>query len=83
MILFCTAPDKIGLQSVYMGGNERRESEIEWYDCKSAVKDLAVDKAAVPVAFYGVDGVKHSEMQSGINIVRMSDGSVRKRSVRK
>ena len=83
MILFCTAPDKIGLQSVYMGGNERRESEIEWYDCMSAVKDLAVDKAAVPVAFYGVDGVKHSEMQSGINIVRMSDGSVRKMIVRK
>ena len=49
----------------------------------SAVKDLAVDKAAVPVAFYGVDGVKHSEMQSGINIVRMSDGSVRKMIVRK
>ena len=31
-----------------------------------------------PIAFYTLDGRSHTQMQRGLNIVRMQDGSVRK-----
>lgn len=38
----------------------------------------AIENLAKPEAYYSVDGKRLSEMSKGINIVRMSDGTVRK-----
>ncbi len=43
----------------------------------TAVSDLSSTAATVE-AIYDLRGVRHSEMQQGINIVRMSDGTARK-----
>lgn len=46
---------------------------------KSAgVNDVITDATAVPVEYYDLRGIRYSEPRSGLNIVRMSDGSVRK-----
>lgn len=76
VLLYCAAPDAVGLQSVYYGGGERNVSEIAW-NYSSGVKD-AVATEATPAAFYGIDGTRHNSLQKGINIVKMSDGSVKK-----
>lgn len=81
--MFSQAPDAIGVQSIYTGGGERHESEIGWYSPSGIINKAEIGSQAVPVAVYGVDGVKRSSEVSGINIVRMSDGSVRKVIVRK
>ena len=46
----------------------------------SAIKDINAGTAAdaVPAAYYNLQGQRVSEMTKGVNIVRMSDGSVRK-----
>ncbi len=44
----------------------------------SGVEDVTVDDNAVEVERYNVNGVKLSAPQVGVNIVKMSDGSVKK-----
>ena len=44
----------------------------------SGVEDVTVDDNAVEVARYNVNGVKLSAPQKGINIIKMSDGAVKK-----
>lgn len=77
--LYQTGFDDYGVQSVYYGAGERRESEIGWYNNGAGVGNISTDSGdAVAVAFYGIDGRKLTTPQKGINIVEMSDGSVRK-----
>lgn len=42
------------------------------------IESSVVDKQAVPVEYYSVDGQRVSESHKGFTIVRMSDGSARK-----
>lgn len=72
--------DDYGVQSVYYGGDERRESEIGWYYNFSTGVESVSDSsaAATAVSFFSIDGRKLDSPQKGINIVIMSDGSVRK-----
>lgn len=79
---FEAAPDAIGVQSIYMGAGVRTASPIFWYDT-SAVKGIEADSNAVPVAVYSLDGIRRQATEKGLNIVRMSDGSVKKVIVRK
>lgn len=76
VIIFTAMPDNFGVQSVYYGGGERHVSEIGWYNT-SGVKSVG-DKAATAEAYYGIDGMRHASAVRGLNIVKMSDGSVRK-----
>ena len=52
------------------------------YEIGAGVDDVAVDEA-VEVARYTIDGKPLSEPAEGVNIVKYSDGSVRKVMVRK
>lgn len=79
---FEAAPDAIGIQSIYKGAGVRTASPISWYDT-SAVKGIEADSNAVPVAVYSLDGIRRQATEQGLNIVRMSDGSVKKVIVRK
>ena len=38
----------------------------------------AIATEAVPASYYSIDGKRLGEMSKGINIVKMSDGTVRK-----
>lgn len=44
----------------------------------SSVKNIETEGEAVPVGYYSIDGKRMSKMSDGLNIIRMSDGSVRK-----
>ncbi len=46
-------------------------------DYNAAVDGIAKDETA-PKAYYTVDGRRHDAQQRGLNIIRMSDGTVRK-----
>ena len=74
-----TAADAYGVQSVYYGGGERKESNIAWYEVidDSGVKNVSAGNCKVS-AIYGIDGTRRAATVNGINIIRMSDGSVRK-----
>ncbi len=43
-----------------------------------SVEDVTVSSDATVTAIYGVDGAERSSLQSGLNIVRYSDGTARK-----
>lgn len=70
------APDNIGVQAVYYGGNERHVSEISWFSTTGVDSNFA--PAATIEAIYGIDGVARTSIEKGLNIVKMTDGSVRK-----
>ncbi len=78
---YAQSPDAIGVKSIYTGGGERRESPISWYDV-AGVKAPSLSGAATVSEIYGADGIRRSAPVRGLNIVRMSDGSVRKMVVR-
>ena len=44
----------------------------------TSVNAIATDATATPVAIYSVSGAKVDALQKGINIIKMSDGSVKK-----
>jgi hypothetical protein len=44
----------------------------------TAIETVAGNHAARPEAIYAIDGKRIARMQHGLNIVRMSDGTVRK-----
>lgn len=82
MVYFYTqSPDAIGVKSIYTGGGERRESPISWYDV-AGVKAPSISGAPAVTEVYGPDGIRRSAPVRGLNIVKMSDGSVRKVVVR-
>ena len=72
------------MKSIYKGGGETHESPIFWYDINgtTGVRDIITDGQAKVSAIYGVDGTLRSGKTRGLNIVKMSDGSVRKVVVR-
>ena len=84
VFFYSTPADAYGVKSIYKGGNEVRESPIVWYDVKGAtgVKDTLTNSSATVAEIYSIDGVRRSSMARGLNIVKMSDGSVRKMIVR-
>lgn len=81
---YTTLADAYGVKSIYKGGGETHESPIFWYDINgtTGVKDIITDGQAKVSAIYGVDGTLRSGKTRGLNIVKMSDGSVRKVVVR-
>ncbi len=84
VFFYSTPADAYGVKSIYKGGDEVRESPIVWYDVKGAtgVKDTLTNGSATVAEIYSIDGVRRSSMARGLNIVKMSDGSVRKMIVR-
>lgn len=43
-----------------------------------AINEVSVDGMAKPEAIYNIDGIRMNGMAKGLNIIRMSDGSVKK-----
>ena len=83
-VYFYSSPaDAYGVKSIYKGGGEVHESPIFWYDTNvTGVENALTEGAATVAEIYGLDGVRRSRMGQGLNIVKMSDGSVRKMMVR-
>ncbi len=75
-------PNRLGLRSVYYGGGVRNASEIFWYNTNSSVDGIHSESNVKAEAVYGIDGIRRSTTARGINIQRMSDGSVRKVIIR-
>ena len=73
---------KLGVQSVYMGGNERHESEISWYNVNtdpSAISTIDSESTPVSVSYTDLQGRKVSANTKGLVLktTRMSDGTVK------
>lgn len=81
VFFYTTLPDAYGVKSVYKGGGEVHESPVFWLET-AGVNNVLTNGTATVSAVYGIDGIRRSEMSHGLNIVRMSDGSVRKIFVR-
>lgn len=73
-----TGFDDYGVQSVYYGGGERRESNVSWYSVTSAISNVSAKDAMTVKTVYTIDGKRLDAPRKGINIVKMGDGSVRK-----
>lgn|GEM_PF-3541431 len=84
VFFYSTPADAYGVKSIYKGGDEVCESPIVWYDVKGAtgVEDTLTNGSVTVAEIYSIDGVRRSSMTKGLNIVKMSDGSVRKMIVR-
>lgn len=83
-VFFYFSPvDAYGVKSIYKGGDEVHESPVVWFNVNTTgVKDTLSDGSATVAEIYSIDGVRRSSMARGLNIVKMSDGSVRKMIVR-
>jgi hypothetical protein len=44
----------------------------------NGIEELLIDENAVPVEYYDIMGRQYDSLQNGVNIVKMSDGSVKK-----
>ena len=75
--------DKVGVQSVYTGGNETHESEIAWFDIKAYLTGVntteSVESKAVSESYTDLQGRKVSSSTKGLMLktTRMSDGTVK------
>lgn len=49
-----------------------------WGDGANAIADMNIDQTAVPVAYYTLSGIKVDRPQPGVNIVKMSNGKMKK-----
>lgn len=68
-------PERLGLRSVYYGGDVRTVSDIFWYGDESSVSEIRTNGSE---QIYGIDGTIRQRMERGVNLLRKSDGSVRK-----
>lgn len=83
VFFYSTPADAYGVKSIYKGGDEVHESPIVWFNVNTTgVKDTLSDGSATVAEIYSIDGVRRNSMARGLNIVKMSDGSVRKMIVR-
>lgn len=75
--------DKVGVQSVYTGGNETHESEIAWFDIRASLTGVnaaeAVESKVVSESYTDLQGRKVSPSTKGVLLktTRMSDGTVK------
>lgn len=79
--IYRSGSDNYGVQSVYYGGGERRTSAVVWYSDGSepdGIGSAVVDGTVAPESFFSLDGKSLNAPQKGLNIVRMTDGRVRK-----
>ena len=51
---------------------------IEEYDYTTSVNTVTTDNQRTPTHYYSVDGRSIKQPQRGLNILRMSDGTVKK-----
>lgn len=80
IVYYEQAPEEIGVQSIYYGGGVRNETPVSWYKV-SGINDVN-NIGEEPAAIYSIDGIRRNALGSGINIVKMPDGSIRKVLVR-
>ncbi|MGN0205667.1 MAG: hypothetical protein ACI4BC_00345 [Muribaculaceae bacterium] len=91
--IFHQPSKNMGIQAIYKGGDETRKSNIVFFDVNSreistvpdgaGIKGINTTLDIIPEAYYSLDGRRYNEPQQGMNIVRMSDGSVLKVMVNK
>ena len=65
---------RLGLQSIYRGGDEENKSEIAWFDLAaywgfSGIDDITQGKASSSDAIYNLNGQLLQNPQKGINII--------------
>ena len=77
VVLHENVPDEVGVQSVYYGGGQRLETPVSWLKVKSGINDLEVSDA-MPAEIYSINGMQLNDFTQGVNIVKMTDGTVRK-----
>ncbi len=78
-----TAWQKIGIQSVYYGGDERHESNVSWMDLAPYWEAVGIDEIAAETAksvkYFDLQGRQTTADAKGvvIRVARMADGSTK------
>ena len=78
VVAFISRPIMNGATGVYTDMYVNNANSVSLKDLAVGVEELLIDEDAVPVEYYDVMGRMHDTPQQGINIVKMSNGSVKK-----
>jgi hypothetical protein len=78
VVAFISRPIMNGASGVYTDMYVNNANSVSLKDLAAGVEELLIDEDAVPVEYYDVMGRMHDTPQQGINIVKMSNGSVKK-----
>lgn len=78
VVAFISRPIMNGATGVYTDMYVNNANSVSLKDLAAGVEELLIDEDAVPVEYYDVMGRMHDTPQQGINIVKMSNGSVKK-----
>lgn len=78
IVLYESGFDDYGIQSIYYGGGVRNESNIVWLsgNVETGIQNNVA--RAKTAGIFDINGRQLTTASRGINIVRMSDGTVRK-----
>lgn len=78
VLFYTAAPDAIGLQTIYYGCGERRESEINWY-ALSGIDSIVNDgNNDAPVEYYDLAGRRIIKPAAGQLLIRRQGSAVSK-----
>ena len=75
--------NKIGVKSIYTGGGESHETQVQWYTIKNYVGIDALNAEQVSESFIDLQGRKAGETTKGLLIrqTRQADGTVKNQKV--
>jgi hypothetical protein len=67
----CGKWTKVGIQSIYYGGDECNKTDVVWIDNPNAsgISDIAADIEAGKAVIYNIAGQRYSIPQKGLNII--------------
>lgn len=74
--------DRIGVQSVYMGGGEENRSNIVWYEFTPAGITTAETAAPAKEVYYDITGKRVSQPQNGLYIKQTINADGSKKAVK-
>ncbi len=66
------------IENIYLVPAQEKGWIFDVKGIDSGVNDIDAQNAVIPVAYFDIAGKPCNNMQQGINIVKMSDGTVRK-----
>ncbi len=78
VVAFISRPLKNGVLTGNYADMFVDNADIFEFTESNGIEELLIDENAVPVEYYDIMGRQYDSLQNGVNIVKMSDGSVKK-----
>jgi hypothetical protein len=78
VVAFISRPLTNGASGVYTDMKVNNAESVRLISEEGGIEEILNEGDAVPVAYYDMMGRQHDNLQQGVNIVKMSDGTARK-----